>query len=225
MAADVGKRVAYYRERFSNGGRKMTAQALADRCADLGLPIGRVAIAKLENGMREKVSLAEILILAAALEVAPMQLVFPFGIKEGAEILPGFYATNDAAAYWFLGYLRLNRRNAENPDAVGESDFTPSPDDDVIPLYDEHSRLLTMLDPHANELAKDMTEAELLRQRDVNSASLRRVREIMRERGLYLPELPPALAHIDAPPEVSRPKAPGRPWSNKTRPGGMSEAN
>jgi transcriptional regulator with XRE-family HTH domain len=82
----------------------MSAQALADRCAELGHPLDRSVIAKLEKGYRATVTLADLLALAAALEVSPLLLLLPFGEAEDAvEALPG-RTVNPAEAYeWITG--------------------------------------------------------------------------------------------------------------------------
>lgn len=81
----------------------MTAQALADRCTELGLPMDRAVIAKLEKGHRQNLTIAELIILAKALGVSPVELVFPLGQQEKTEILPDEHAETWAAAKWFTG--------------------------------------------------------------------------------------------------------------------------
>jgi len=82
--------------------QKLTVQALADACAQLGLPLGRVTITKLEGGSREGISVPELITLAAALGVAPADLLIPAG--DGTvpvELLPGSFWPPDEAARWF----------------------------------------------------------------------------------------------------------------------------
>ncbi|MFE7930768.1 helix-turn-helix domain-containing protein [Streptomyces sp. NPDC057456] len=82
----------------------MSAQRLADRCAQLGMPtLQRTVIANLESGRRDTVTLAEVLVLAEALGVAPAALVFPVGYAETVEHLPGQEAEPLAALDWFNG--------------------------------------------------------------------------------------------------------------------------
>jgi transcriptional regulator with XRE-family HTH domain len=91
--------------------RKMTVQALADRCAELGLPLSRVTLTKMERGTREHVSVPELLILGAALEVAPLELVLPsnrrFGVawQPEREILPRQFMRQREAVRWFAGIV------------------------------------------------------------------------------------------------------------------------
>jgi transcriptional regulator with XRE-family HTH domain len=94
----IGKRVAYYRERAD-----LPASMLSARCASLGLPLDRNVIAKLENGHRNSVTVDEVIVLATALEVPPVMLLFGVGIEETAEVLPGNHAPAFDAAEWFSG--------------------------------------------------------------------------------------------------------------------------
>ncbi|MFC5951288.1 helix-turn-helix domain-containing protein [Pseudonocardia lutea] len=68
--------------------RRMSAQQLADRCRDLGYDIPRSVLANLESYRRKSVSLAELLVLAEALEVPPVLLISRFGQVDSVEILP-----------------------------------------------------------------------------------------------------------------------------------------
>jgi transcriptional regulator with XRE-family HTH domain len=85
--------------------RKMSAQQLADRCAELGLPIARSVLANLESGRRETLSVAELLVLAKALEVAPILLLFPLGHQDTIEVVPGEQVPVPDAAMWFTGEM------------------------------------------------------------------------------------------------------------------------
>ncbi len=89
----------------------MTVQALADRCAELGLPLARLTITKLESGRRQAVTPAEVMVLAVALEVSPIELILPVGLSENAEVLPGIKIRSMDAVHWFAGKLKLESRN------------------------------------------------------------------------------------------------------------------
>jgi len=55
-----------------------SAQALADRCADAGMPhLVRDVLANLEAGRRETVTIDEVMVLAYVLDVAPVDLFVP----------------------------------------------------------------------------------------------------------------------------------------------------
>jgi transcriptional regulator with XRE-family HTH domain len=109
VAAVVAREVCRYRE----GQRpKMTQQQLADRTAELGMPIPRSVLANLESGRRETVSVAEVLILAAALNVAPIELICPVGFDKQTEMLPGREMDPLDATRWVTGELKLELREA-----------------------------------------------------------------------------------------------------------------
>lgn len=93
----VGKAVAKFRK---DAG--MTAQQLAERCKELGVPIHRTTITKIEGG-RSRFDLGELLILAAALDVPPLVLLYP-GLPDGeVEIIPDRKGTSWTAYRWATG--------------------------------------------------------------------------------------------------------------------------
>src|SRR2546421_13039945 len=67
----------------------MSAQDLADACDDLDHPIPRNVIANLESGRRSGLTVADLLVLAEALEVPPLWLLFPLNRPAQADTLPG----------------------------------------------------------------------------------------------------------------------------------------
>lgn len=83
--------------------RGMSAQKLADRCGELGAPIPRTVLSNLENGRRGNVTVAELLVLAAALDVPPATLVFPVGRTEEVEVLPNNSVHPLSAIQWLSG--------------------------------------------------------------------------------------------------------------------------
>jgi transcriptional regulator with XRE-family HTH domain len=102
LTASTANQIEQIRKR-----RGMSAQALADATAELGYPIARSVIANLENGRRESVTVAELLVLARALDVPPVLLVFPVGDAPEAEVLPGTLVRTWAATQWFTGEAPL----------------------------------------------------------------------------------------------------------------------
>ncbi|MCF3960587.1 helix-turn-helix domain-containing protein [Streptomyces fuscigenes] len=118
--ADVSATIARELRRHRTE-RSISAQQLADACARLGHPaLQRTVISNIENGRRRDVSVADLLVLAAALEVAPAALVFPAGYAAETEYLPGRTATPLEAVDWFAGVgapedsaLALARRHQE----------------------------------------------------------------------------------------------------------------
>lgn len=71
------------------GERGLSAQRLAERCADLGMPeLNRSVLANLENGRRPFVTLDELYVLALALNAPPVALLFHFPTAE-VQVAPG----------------------------------------------------------------------------------------------------------------------------------------
>jgi len=98
-AKRIGEAVKAARNR-----RGWTAARLSEEAAALGFPIHRVAIGKLENGHRDaKFDVTELLVLAQALEVSPVWLLFPDLPDGPVEVLPGQEATSGEAMRWFTG--------------------------------------------------------------------------------------------------------------------------
>lgn len=83
---------------------KMTAQQLAERTKELGYPITRVAVSKIETNTRAgKFDIAELLVLAKALKVPPVSLLFSAAPDDSVEMLPGQTAPTFHAIAWFSG--------------------------------------------------------------------------------------------------------------------------
>lgn len=109
----IGRRIASVRR-----GADMSAQALADACTALNFPIGRGTIAKLENGGRESIGIHELVVIAAALGVRPVELLFP-GALETPHV-------NESAVEYFPGapipmreaWDRFVGPSSESPSAV-----------------------------------------------------------------------------------------------------------
>lgn len=174
--------------------RKLSAQQVADRCADAGLQISRSTLADLENGRRPLVSIAEILVLAAVLDVAPALLVAPLGQKSKTEILPGIEMPTRDAVLWIAGEMQL-------PGDLGARWLDWTDDQGIVPLYHRHEQLVAdwaAIGPNEQVSDKDgkviMSNADLKRE---TVQELGRVRSAMRSRGLILPPLPEDLAHVD----------------------------
>ncbi len=200
MTTEIGTRVAYYRKRATRpDGKKLTVQALADRCSALGLPLGRVTIAKLESGLRQGITPAEVLVLAAALDVAPTDLLLPIAGSATTEALPGLRVGTWEALQWFDGTLRLSRQSA----AQGEFTltFARGTDETDASLLRKHQGYVRAWDDpvrHPSFPPGGELDAETM---DRQRASLRLIREPIEEvlgliraemsrRDMLLPDLP-----------------------------------
>ncbi len=81
-----------------------SAQWLAGRTAELGHPVSRSVITDIENGRRRYITVSELLVIAAALDTAPIALLYPGPYDdETAEVLPHVNATELQAVQWFSG--------------------------------------------------------------------------------------------------------------------------
>ncbi len=83
------------------------AEGLAERVTELGYPYSRSALVNLEYGRKSSIDLGELLVLAAALEVPPMLLLYPDLADGPVEALPGVRTTSFRAALWFGGHRCL----------------------------------------------------------------------------------------------------------------------
>lgn len=102
-AAALSKAIAREVRRHRQA-RGMSAQQLADACAELGMSaLQRTVISNIENGRRANLTVAEVAVLAEALGVPPAALMFPAGHVEEVEVLPGKTVTPLEAADWWYG--------------------------------------------------------------------------------------------------------------------------
>lgn len=80
----------------------LSALELSNRTKEIGYPITRGTIAKIESNSRSaKLDVNELLTLAAALQIAPADLLFPGYPSAGSEVLPQCYLPSIQASGWF----------------------------------------------------------------------------------------------------------------------------
>lgn len=151
LARIVGREVLRHRHR-----RKLSAQQLADRTAELGMPVPRSVLADLEAGKRDTIAAAEVLVLAAALGVAPTELICPVGFDEQIELLPGRMMDPLQAARWVDGELALDVTGPEPvfraPDAGDESGTR---------IAEAHASLLDEVRVHEAEIARCVRDLDV----------------------------------------------------------------
>jgi transcriptional regulator with XRE-family HTH domain len=82
---------------------RMSAQELADETERLGHGISRSQIANYESGRKKSLDVAELLVIAAALRVPPLQLLFPGEQDDDVDLLPGQRTSTFHAIVWFTG--------------------------------------------------------------------------------------------------------------------------
>lgn len=91
---------------------ELTASAAAELTETLGIPIHRVALAKIESGERTP-TIDELLVIAVAFHTSPATLLFGQDLVDGeVEILPNLRASAIAALQWFSGEVPLTSDTA-----------------------------------------------------------------------------------------------------------------
>jgi len=133
----IGKRLSEFRR-----VRGLTAAQLAERCAALGLPISRSKIANMENGRarQEGISVAEVHVLAAALNVPPALMQYPIWHAEPVEVLPRRETSSWTAYRWFCGDVTTAYDDLADPH---ERDPFWRDADDLISTYRRHDSALS----------------------------------------------------------------------------------
>ncbi len=181
----------------------MSVQQLSDAIARFGVTIERPVLSNLLTGRRNTVSVAEWLLLAAALQVPPLLLLFPVGRVDVVEPVPGFAVEPLTALHW----AETGRFPAHAP--TGDDEWPPTPRP-VEPAADKDARLIERHRRHreligAWQMAEgkaeavrrhwsgDERDAELARlesEQRVTAGALRDLRELLRSQELTPPELP-----------------------------------
>jgi len=123
--------------RLARGDRSV--QWVADRTAELGHPLSRSAISNLEVGRKSGVDITELIVLARALEVAPLMLLYPDLMDGPVEITPGQVVTTLHAHKWFAGEW------VPNPEPL-PSKPEPGDEDSRLPEH-ENWRYLNAVQP------------------------------------------------------------------------------
>lgn len=67
---------------------KRSAQDISDRTVELGCAVTRAVISDIEVGRRRYVTIAELIVLARALDTAPLALLYPAPYRDAIQILP-----------------------------------------------------------------------------------------------------------------------------------------
>lgn len=86
--------------------RRWSAQEVADRCAEAGMPsLDRSAIANIERGRRQRIGVDEWLVLAYVLGVPPVAMLIQLKGQQQAEIGPNVVVGTEQALRWLLGEM------------------------------------------------------------------------------------------------------------------------
>jgi transcriptional regulator with XRE-family HTH domain len=165
--AELTRRIAeeIKRLRGSNSG-----QWLSDRTAQLGHRVSRSTISEIETGKRQTIAIDLLIVLAAALEIAPIALIYPgpYTVDNRVEMLPGVDTRMIEAAQWFAG-----RRSSALPKMEPFRSALK-----VLDLLDQRNELLALLseipDPPTDESEPDAAAPQ-------RNSILARVIDIQRE--------------------------------------------
>lgn len=84
---------------------KRSGQWLSDQTHEVGYRLSRTMISELERGKRKYVTTAELVVLAAALNVAPVAMLYPPPYDDEIEVTPGAKMTRIAALERFSGII------------------------------------------------------------------------------------------------------------------------
>lgn len=179
---------------------RWSAQDLADRCEEIGYPIPRNVIANMESGRRAVLPLVEVMVLAKALRMSPISLIYPVGYVDEVRQLPyedprpawdalqwftGSSAADDATDYMLDHFLAHDLELRSALAAVESEDY-------------ERWKVKTA----PNRVQREAAERALARYADQAANAkheLRRHRDAIREAGGTPPHLPSQLDDVDPP--------------------------
>jgi transcriptional regulator with XRE-family HTH domain len=193
LTQNVGAQIKRWRRE-----RKLTAQRLSELTEQLGEKIPRTVIINLENQRRDYVSLAEILILAAGLNIPPYLLIAPVGLDDAVEILPEVQSSPWRTRGWLMGALPVKY---EGFAVVEWNDATVA-----TKLYDKHRLLVRSYEQattRLQDLDDDRTDTDQQQRQRIRALMLRQLasyldqirahRHEIAQRGFKLPALDPEI--------------------------------
>jgi transcriptional regulator with XRE-family HTH domain len=191
----VGRQVKRLRER-----QGISAQRLADRCAELGAPaINRSVVANIES-RREAVSVDELMVLAAALNTPPMLLVAPLGDEQKVAVTPKTVVHPHLLLDWMTGDAPLCNTNRTARTHPWSDEGAPDWREASLPIwmfrqlgkYQDMARLadVAWLADVSAPGADDAFSAGSAANRDKALRALAQHIEVMDRSGLAVPEMP-----------------------------------
>jgi transcriptional regulator with XRE-family HTH domain len=186
----IGSRIAENRRQ-----RGISAQQLADRCAELGMPsLNRAVITKLENGHRDTIGTAQLLVLAKALDITPMLLLFPLGTEAATEIAPGCEMSTWEAVRWFYGvprpYIALGSGREEGEYSMWDAD-------DPVALFETHDQWVHFYEIVAEGGEHTVNGITFAEELAGLIGTIREERSRIRHLGMIPPDAPPCLPQLD----------------------------
>lgn len=118
----------------------MTAQDLADGLKAEGVHWERATVAKLENGIRENVTVGELLALSVVLGIAPVYLLLPEDDRARYQVTPAREESTATARKFIRG-------SEELPGMDWRTFMAEMPETDVIEYVAGRKRHITELNP------------------------------------------------------------------------------
>lgn len=103
---EITARIAAEIKRLRDEVLGMSGQQLSDRTAELGHRVSRSTISEIETGRRKSITVADLTILAAALDTVPIALIYPGPYDENIRALPQLEVPQIWAVRWFSGEQR-----------------------------------------------------------------------------------------------------------------------
>lgn len=179
---------------------RWSAQDLADKCEEIGYPIPRNVIANMESGRRAALPLAEIMVLAKALLVSPISLIYPVGYVTEVRQLPfeDPQSTWDALQ-WFVGDSPADDATDYMLDHFQAHDLELR---SALAAVESEDYERWKVKTAANRVQREAAERALARYAEQATQAkyeLRRHRDAIRGGGGTPPHLPSPLADVDPP--------------------------
>ncbi|URN12505.1 helix-turn-helix domain-containing protein [Streptomyces radiopugnans] len=193
--------------------RGITRSELAQKCASYGAPqLTYAALVNIETGRKGKdqkrrrdVTVDELAVLAKALGVPPLALLFPVGRLDEVPALPDRTAPTWDALRWFTGESAFPTPSTGSPTgwAVRSDDFADWEADRAgLSSYRSHAEYIKGWEKD-RERAESARTPEARKRAESDMAKTAPVlwqeRARLRGLGLKLPELPEDLRYIDGP--------------------------
>lgn len=114
ITLEIGRQIRRFRG-------KRSAQWVSDRTAEIGMRINRATISEIETGRRKMVTVAELLIFAAALDTSPAMLLYGHRLADGhIPALPSTTTRASDALMWFSGLKAITPDGSEEYTATNE---------------------------------------------------------------------------------------------------------
>ncbi|MBU8859652.1 MULTISPECIES: helix-turn-helix transcriptional regulator [unclassified Micromonospora] len=220
-AAETNQTIATQIRNWRNV-RGLSAQQLSERCASIGYPIPRNIIANIETGRRGSITVPEVIIIAMALNVPPILLIYPVGKELAVRTSPRQDCGTFYAARWFMGDTRPTPDMAglDEPDDYKSAVLEWESARDIVQTYQRHGTLvrryryvredvmaqLTRIadpaaadeEPEVRRIHKRRTDV-LVSNLSRAGEALRNHRTLMKKLSLALPALPPDIELTDDP--------------------------